>query len=110
MDPVLGMDTDDVAEVGCGIGLAVDRFTLMAVELTGPRVVGLGADEKGREEEGKGLGAWVERPEITVLSVWAVEVTGIKEAVVPIVAVLEVIKWVVWVGPLEVGQLMGVQH
>lgn len=110
MDPEVDTDTDDVAEVGSGIGLVVDRVVLTVAELTGPGVDGLRADEEGCEEEGKGPGAWVERPDITMLSVWSGEVTGAEEVVVPIVVFLEVIKWVVWVGPLEAGQLMEVQH
>lgn len=110
MDPEVDADTDDVAEVGSGVGRVVDRAVLIVVELTGTGVDGLGADGAGCEEEGKGPGAWVEAPEITVLSVWSGEVTGAEEVVVPTVVVLEVIRWVVWVGPLEVGQLMGVQH
>lgn len=42
--------------------------------------------------------------------VCSVEVTGTEEVVSPMVVVLEAIRWVVWVGPLEVGQLTGVQH
>lgn len=110
MDPEVDTDTDDVAEVGSGVGLVVNRVVLTVVELTGPGVEGLGADGEGCEEEGKGPGAWVEAPDITVLSVWSGEVTGAGEVVVPVVIVLEVIKRVVWVGPLEAGQLMGVQH
>lgn len=110
MDPEVDTDTDDVAEVGSGVGLVVDRVVLIVVELTGLGVEGLGADGEGCEEEGKGPGAWVEAPDITVLSVWSGEVTGAEEVVVSTVVVLEVIKWVVWVGPLEAGQLMGVQH
>lgn len=108
MDPEVGMD--HVAEVGSGIGLVVDRVVFTVVEPMGADVDGLGADEKGCEGEGKGLRAWVEGPGITVLSVWSVEVTGATEVVGPFVVVLEVINCVLWLGPLEVGQLMGVQH
>lgn len=89
MDPEVEVDADDVAGVGPGIGLVVDRVVLTVVELTG---------------------AGVEGPEVTVLSVWSVELAEAEMVVAPTVVVLEAIKWVVLVGALEVGQLMGVQH
>lgn len=110
MDPKVEMDTDDVAGVGSGIGLVVGRVVLTVVELTGVGVDRAGADEEGTEEEGEGPAVWVEGPEATVLYVCSVEVTGTEEVVSSMVVVLETIKWVVRVGPVEVGQLMGVQH
>lgn len=110
MVPEVEIDTDDMAEVDSGIGLVVDRVVLTVVELTGAEVDGPGADEEGPEEEGEGPGARVEGPEVTVLPVWSVDMTGVEEVLGPIVVVLEAMRWVVWVGPLEVGQLMKVQH
>lgn len=101
MDPEVEMNTDDVAGVGSGVGLVIGRVVLTVVELTGA-----GVGEEGTEEEGDGPGVWVEGPEVTVLLYGcSVEVTGTEEVVV-----LGAIRWVVWVGPLEVGQLTGVQH
>lgn len=110
MVPEVEIDTDDVAEVDSGIGLVVDRVVLTVVELTGAEVDGPGADEEGPEEEGKGPGARVEGPEVAVLLVWSVDMTRVEEILRPIVVVLEALRWVVWVDPLEVGQLMKVQH
>lgn len=110
MDPEVERDTDDVAEVDSDVGLVVGRVVLTVVELTGAGVDGAGADEEGTEEEGGGPGIWVEGPEVAALYVCSVEVTGTVEVVSPMVVVLETIRWVVWVGPLEVGQLTGVQH
>lgn len=106
MDPEVEMDIDDVAGVGSGAGLVMGRVVLTVVELTGA-----GVGEEGTEEEGEGPGVWVEGPEVTVLLYGcSVEVTGTEEFVSPKLVVLEAIRWVVWVGPLEVGQLTGVQH
>lgn len=110
MDPELEMDTDDVAGVGFGVGLMTNRVVLTVVELTGAGVDGAGAEEEGTGEEGDGIGVWVEGPEVTVLYLCSVEVTGTEEVVSPMVIVVEAVRWVVWVGPLEVGQLTGLQH
>lgn len=45
-----------------------------------------------------------------MLYVCSVEVRGTEEVVSTMLVVLKAIRWVVWVGPLEVGQLTGEQH